>query len=252
MFFVKFLKKYFYVVWLLMPATLSFQLSSMQLEKPIVKKEAIILYSGGLDSSAVVAKLADSGYTRLHLLTCDNGAQDHIDYSQIKLEDFKRQFTMTDFIHVICPVKYLFKELALRDIEEDIPTYKTNLLCVGCKMAMHAEAMVYALKNNIHVVADGFAKRQEGFPEQDSSFLEKMRRIYGQYGLQNESPLYEIAKSKQEVKKILFRYNLSTKSIEPGCLFGDTFSKASTESVKAYFEKKTPMMCKYIDECIKK
>ena len=164
--------------------------------------------------------------------------------------DFKKEFPRTNFEHVILEVRYLFKELALHDIEDDIKTYQTNLACVGCKMAMHAAAIVYASKNNVQLVADGFAKRQQDFPEQDEVFLEKIHAFYDKYRIKNESPLYEIVQSKKDVKKILFRYNLSTKSIEPGCLFGDTFSKASSANIKAYFEKKEPLMCRYVDECL--
>lgn len=207
-------------------------------EKPVA-----VLYSGGLDSSAVVATLASRGVRNIHLITIDNGAQDHIDYAKIKLEDFKRQFPSTIFTHVILTSRYLFKKVALVDIESDLKAYGTNLVCVGCKMAMHAMAIIYALQNKIDIVADGFAKRQEDFPEQDIAFIEEMINVYKRYNLHYDNPLYYKLTDKDAAKDILSSYNLSTKSVEPGCLFGGTFSRSKTENIRAYLLQKNS----YID-----
>jgi len=53
------------------------------------------------------------------------------------------------------------------------------------------------------------------------------------------------------VKDILFRYNLSTKSIEGECLFGDTFSTASSEVIRKYVMAKAPMLDMYVDGWLK-
>lgn len=214
------------------------------------KEKAVILYSGGLDSSAVVAKFAAHGAKELHLILCDNGAQNHMDLAEVKLKEFRERFPETKFIFTVLKSSYLFKKIALKSLESDIENYKSNLLCVGCKMAMHANALLYAKEHGISVVADGFAKRQEDFPEQDVSFLEEMRFLYARHNVLYESPLYYIASSKNAVKDILSRYDLSTKSIEGGCLFGDTFSKPSTENVRAYFKSKVADVDQYIKEAI--
>jgi 7-cyano-7-deazaguanine synthase in queuosine biosynthesis len=210
-------------------------------------QEVAILYSGGLDSSALVGWYATKRYDVIHLLTFDNGAQKNINLSKIKIHQFKKLFPKTIFHHHILSSSYLFKKIALHDIEDDIPRYKTNLICVGCKMSMHAHALLYAIEHNIKLVADGFAKRQEHFPEQDHVFHEIMQQIYLSYGVCYESPLYDIATDKATVKDLLSRYGISTKSIEPECLFGDTFSKAETESIQNYFFAKVGIMCEFIE-----
>ena len=106
----------------------------------------VVLYSGGLDSSAVAALLAAKGIKNIHLITCDNGAQDHLKYAEFKLDDFRQKFPETNFIHTYQESRYPFKKFALIDIESDIKKYTTNLVCVGCKLAMHGVAIVYALK----------------------------------------------------------------------------------------------------------
>jgi len=212
------------------------------------KKESVILYSGGLDSSAVAAVYGHRGYDTLHLLTFDNGAQSNTELSEVKLPLFQSRFPNTKFIHETLPVKYLFKRVALDSLEEDFREYSTNLVCVGCKMAMHAEAAVYALDKGIDELVDGFVERQDHFPEQDKLFVEEMKRFHEQYGITYENPLYHRIKSKEDVKSLLFRYNLPPKSIEPNCLFGGTFSPAKKKEIKAYFRKKRPLLEEYIQE----
>lgn len=213
-------------------------------------KEAIILYSGGLDSSAVAGLYGFKGYNRLHLLTFDNGCQSNIDLSKVKLFSIKDRFPDTQYIHKILSSKYPFKKIAIETLEEDFKDYSTNLVCVGCKMSMHTESVLYAIENNIGEVVDGFAKRQKEYPEQDKVFIEYMQRFYSKYNLIYSSPLYERVKTKNDVKDILIRFNLSTKSIEPDCLFGDSFSPASKKDIRKYFTVKKPMLDKYIEESL--
>lgn len=215
------------------------------------RKEIVILYSGGLDSSALVGMCGARNYDIVHLLTFDNGAMSNLGLSEVKLFEFRDKFPRTKFIHKIIPVKYLFKQLALIDIEDMILQYKTNLVCVGCKMAMHAHAVIYSLENNIETVIDGFVKRQSHFPEQDESFITEIKELYSKYGINYKNPLYDVVKEKRDVKNILSRYNLSTKSIEPECLFGDTFSKAEPDNICAYIKSKIKLMYKFIDDSLR-
>jgi len=215
------------------------------------KQEAIILYSGGLDSSAVAAVYGHRRYDTLHLLTFDNGTQSNIELAEVRIPSFGERFKNTNFIHETLSTKYLFKKIALNNITEDILKYETNLVCVGCKMAMHAEALVYALDNGIDEIVDGFAERQERFPEQDISFVNEMKRVHAKYGIEYKSPLYNRVKSKEDVKELLFMYDLSTKSIEPNCILGGTFSPAEKHKIRGYFKEKEKFIDDYISQHIK-
>ncbi len=215
------------------------------------RKEIVILYSGGLDSSALVGMCGARKYDIVHLLTFDNGAQSNLLMSKIKLDEFRRVFPKTTFLHKIISVRYLFKKISLIDIEDDILLYKTNLLCVGCKMSMHAFAVIYAIENKINMVIDGFVKRQSHFPEQDQSFIKEITKMYKKYGVIYKNPLYFIVKEKSDVKNILSRYNLSTKSIEPECLFGDTFSTSTSKNIRKYIRSKKKTMYEFINNILK-
>ena len=212
------------------------------------KQEVVVLYSGGLDSSAVVGYYAIKGYDTIHLLTFDNGAQKNLSLCNVKIDEFRSTFPKTHFIHSIKNSSYLFKKVALVDIESDFVKYKTNLICVGCKMAMHAMAIIYALENKIGMVADGYAKRQDDFPEQDISAIQEMKAIYSKFNIRYESPLYDVLKSKDATKDLLAKYGLSTKSIEGECLFGGTFSKGDSQSIAAYAKAKASIIVDFIKD----
>ena len=211
-------------------------------------REIVVLYSGGLDSSALAGMCGARKYNVVHLLTFDNGVQSNLELSMVKLDEFRREFPETNFIHKIISVRYLFKRVSLLDIEDSILTYRTNLVCIGCKMSMHAFALIYAKENGINLVVDGFAKRQSHFPEQDQSFIDEIRKLYTKYEIVYKNPLYDIAQGRKIVKGILSRYNLSTKSIEPECLFGDTFSTAESENIRSYIQSKMDMVDNFIRE----
>jgi len=211
------------------------------------RREVVVLYSGGLDSSALAGMYGAKGYNVVHLLTFCNGAHFNLEYAKIKVREFEKEFPNTEFRHSMIPIAYPFKKFSLCSLERDIEDYHTNLVCVGCKMAMHARAVLYALENNVSLVVDGFVARQSHFPEQDPSFIDEIHKLYAQYNITYENPLYYIVKTKDDVKDILFRYNLSTKSIEGECLFGDTFSTASSENIRRYVQAKAPLMNEYVD-----
>jgi 7-cyano-7-deazaguanine synthase in queuosine biosynthesis len=203
-----------------------------------MKKEAVILYSGGLDSSAVACIYADQGYNRLELLTFDNGTQGHLELSKVKIPELKKKFPDTEINHQILSSKYLFKKMTLEKIEEDSKKYSSNLLCVGCKISMHSEAIIYALNNGIYLIADGFAERQSEFPEQDISFIKEMKKFQNSFGINYECPLYHTVKNKSDVKDLLLMYDMSPKSIEPDCMMGGSFTQGKTEEIKDYVQDK--------------
>ena len=215
------------------------------------QREVIVLYSGGLDSTATAALYAHRDYTKVHLLTFDNGTQSYLELSEISVRYLQEKFKKTEFKHKILSSAYLFKKVAFKPLEEDSKKYSTNLVCIGCKMAMHAEGIVYALDKGLTEVADGFVRRQEGYPEQHMNFIKEMRKLYERFRIKYVSPLYSKIESKEDVKDLLFKFDLPPKSIEPSCLLGGTFSAAKAEEITAYFKEKEPLLEEYIEQHLK-
>lgn len=87
---------------------------------------------------------------------------------------------------------------------------------------MHVEAIIYCLKNDISVIADGSVKYQNDFPEQDSESLKVFRHLYSLYGIKYETILSEVSSAKQ-VKYELLDNGIPIQSLEDTCLFSNTF-----------------------------
>ena len=137
----------------------------------------------------------------------------------------------------------LFRKLALANIENDFAKYKTNMICLGCRLAMHIETIIYCMKNDIHTVADGSVKYQNDFPEQNDAALE----IYKKYGIEYKTLLAEVSSAK-DVKYRLLDNGISIQSMEDTCLFSNTFNKAEENSIKEFLNERLSICDTYIEE----
>ena len=200
------------------------------------KEEAVLLFSGGRDSSLAAVRLIEMGY-EIHLLTFDNGAIEGIARSNLRLSEFNEKIKKKIVTRKIINCKELFKKIALLDIEKDIESFKTNLVCMGCKMAMHTISLNYCLKNDIKVIADGYTYYQREWPEQMPKAIEEIRKFHSKYGIQYINPVYDI-KSKENAKEKLALHKLSVDSLEGKCIFGGTFSTPIETDVVEYIKTK--------------
>ena len=209
------------------------------------KRSVAVLFSGGIDSSLAVAKLAANGHG-VSLLTCDNGCLRDIERSRDRYDELRKKFSPNVLDHAILSSKAMFREIALKDIEKDILGYGTNLACMGCKLARHAEATVYLLRNGIDTLADGCVSYQSNWPEQIPEVIEHLKDFHRTYGQRYITPVYEM-KGVEEVIQELSDFGLSTMSFEGSCVFEDTFSTPNLMNVISYINRKLPLCREYIE-----
>jgi predicted subunit of tRNA(5-methylaminomethyl-2-thiouridylate) methyltransferase len=208
------------------------------------KKEAVLLFSGGRDSSLAAVRLIEMGY-EIHLLTFDNGAIEDIARSNLRLAEFNDEIKKNIITRKIINCKELFKKIALFGVEKDIKSFKTNLICMGCKMAMHTISVNYCLKNDIKVIADGYTYYQREWPEQMPKAIEEIRNFHSKYGIEYINPVYDI-KSKENAKERLALNELSVDSLEGKCVFGGTFSTPIETDVVEYIKAKIDICENYL------
>lgn len=206
-------------------------------------KKVAVLFSGGNDCSLVALKYLKNNY-KVDLLHFCHGANISNNLHRIRFEELERiaseRVNLIEISH-----KGMFRKLALQDIEEDFEKHKTSMICLGCRLAMHVDAIIYCLKNDISVVADGSVKYQSDFPEQDSESLKVFRQLYSQYGINYETILADVSSAK-EVKYELLDNGISIQSLEDTCLFSNTFSKASKKEILSYLDRKIPIAQQYL------
>ncbi|RLG13536.1 hypothetical protein DRN69_05405 [Candidatus Pacearchaeota archaeon] len=181
-----------------------------------------VLYSGGLDSVLACAKLLEDPINRLTLLFIDTGYLWYTDLAKIQYQKLKERFGESVKKLVILDIRRLTKEYVVEKLPSYILEYKFNPVCLACKFLMYSVAIAYCNKMNIRTLADGVSRRQNELPEQRSRIVKWFDTYAWKYGVKLIHPVYEF-ENKNEVKYELMKYDIPQKSVEPICLFGNSF-----------------------------
>ncbi|NQT26656.1 DUF523 domain-containing protein [candidate division KSB1 bacterium] len=208
-------------------------------------KKALVLFSGGRDSSVVAGLLAQKNFD-LDLLIFDNGASSKIDLIEYRINELKENFPLSKIKVTFENCSSLLKDIALIHIEDDIKKYGYNLICMGCKLAMLSQAVCYCIDNKINLIATGFVAYENEWPEQMPDVLPLLETMLKKYSIKFINPIYFV-ESKVEIKKILSKMGLSTNSLEPTCLFGDTAALPDPNTVVNYVNDKLILCYNYIE-----
>lgn len=207
-------------------------------------KTAAILFSGGLDSSLAVCDMIERGYN-VHLLHYDTGALISNNLISIRYNELKKTYDKCIVELYERNISGLFRRIALVSLEEDIKTYGVSLICVGCKLAMHVQCIIYCKNNGIKCVADGSAERQKRYGEQREVSLEFIKKLYQEYDIEYKNPIYNL--DKKEIKYGLFERGMTIQPLEDTCLFSNTFSIAEDKTIEKYLDSKK-LVCKKLVE----
>lgn len=212
-------------------------------------RECVVLFSGGRDSSLACLEMARKEFD-LHLLTFNNGAIMNINYSDYRYGELVKLMPNRIKSRLLLSSFGLFKEIALMNIEEDFKKYKTNMICLGCKLAMHVLSLVYCIKNDVKLITDGYTEYQKKYMEQSPEIINEVKKLHSEFGVEYLNPVYHV-RDKAEVKRRLLIAGMSPKSMEGTCLFGDTFSTPKSEAAIRYMKEKSEVCRSYINDYIK-
>lgn len=209
-----------------------------------MEKTCGILFSGGLDSSLAVCSMIEMGY-RTELLHYNQGALISNNLVSIRYDELKKVYA--DCIKGIhfANVSGLFRRIALVSLEEDIKKYNGSMVCVGCKLAMHIQSIIFCKRNSISCMADGSTERQKRYGEQREVAIKFIKDLYAEYEISYENPVYNL--DKKEIKYGLFDRGMTIQPLEDTCLFSNTFSIASDEAIEQYLYGKKDL-CKELVE----
>jgi len=207
-------------------------------------KRCAVLFSGGLDSSFAVCKMIEQGYD-VELLHFDQGALISNNLSEIRYNELINAYPKTNInIHSL-NTSGLFRKIALTTLENDILKYRVSLICVGCKLAMHIQSIIFCKNNGITVVADGSTERQKRYGEQREVAIEYIKKLYNEYDIEYLTPVYSF--EKKEIKYGLFDRGVTIQPLEDTCIFSNTFSIATDDVIEQCLEEKNEL-CKELIE----
>ncbi|HID96734.1 MAG TPA: hypothetical protein EYP57_00855 [Thermodesulfobacteriaceae bacterium] len=236
------------------------------------RQDLAILFSGGTDSLALYA-LAFHGRhpeisnpRNIHLLQMLNGMGRFPSFPENRFRTaekiLKAQIPETDTIpksvYVELDMGRLFQGLWLDNFEELMPEYGgKNLVCVACKLAMHARAIIYCVERYVPVLLAGYAAKQGYFPEQTPTFMKKVAELSAYFGITTKFPLFHEFDHETVTRHLLEDYGLpSTGGGERKCLFCQTLTTATEKETGDYLDDMVPRVATYIEHklegCIKK
>lgn len=209
-------------------------------------KKVAVLFTGGKDSSLVACRAAKS-YDEVHLLTANSGIGIGSNLTDIRVSELREAFPETTFIHKRIPTAALFREISIKNIEDDFDKWKVNLVLLGEKLAIHTVATQYCIENDISVMMDGSAKYQNDLAEQKMIAINLLTEFEQEHGIAFKTPIYDI-KDGETVKYELLKMGVTNKSLESVSIFGDSFSEPSDTMVNEYIKDKLPLCKKYLSD----
>lgn len=227
------------------------------------KQELAILFSGGTDSLALYA-LASAGHhpglarpVRIHLLHMLNGMGRFHDFprnryltaQKILIANAPDPENVVPAEMVELDMGRLFQGLWLDRYEEFMPRYNgKNLVCVACKLAMHARAIIYCTEHFVPHIVAGYAKRQGYYPEQTDVFMNKIAALSMQFGIKTTFPVYDEFDDQMVTRHVLEEFGLpSTGGGERKCLFCQTLTTAEEDDIGSYLDDMIPQVAQYIE-----
>ena len=230
--------------------------------------EITLLFSGGLDSTSAAIFLAER-YSKIHLVTYDHhyglyffGTTKKQARELIKRYPDKITFEMIN-------TKKIHELIAVNHMAEDYKKYKSGFIwCMGCKIAMHTQTIIYNLEFGIPYASDGSAAEQDKLVEQMKESVREIEDYYAEYGIEHTTPVYDM--TRDEKMQILKDHGLNLgmiimgnyMSTQPRCVGGhlyylpygflsDDYNHNENDVVR-YIREKKAMGKKYIDDYFKR
>jgi len=192
-------------------------------------KEISLLFSGGVDSTVAAINLSKK-YDLVHLLTFSNGyGHLYLGRAKKRFEELNKRFP-GKFIFFKTSVKDIFQKVTINHLKEDYGKYASGFIwCMGCKLSMHARAIIYNKEKNINQLADGSSYDTKEMVEQKPFTVSLIKTLYKEHGLEYLTPVYKIGREKKSrmLKKMGFFMGIPILDrylgIQPRCIPGELY-----------------------------
>jgi len=175
-----------------------------------LKKEAIIQFSGGIDS-LYTAYLLGQKYDKIHLLTFDKGYLHFgLNFSKPNINNLKKILGNEKVVFKVKEMKDLFKKMSVKNFFKNSKKYGNETSwCIPCRASMAIISIIYALENNIPDYTDG--ANWEQAPDQENllvtadnypGYLKLIKEFSNSYEVNYFSPVYKL-NTREERRKLL-------------------------------------------------
>ncbi|NUU66446.1 hypothetical protein HQN64_10030 [Enterobacteriaceae bacterium BIT-l23] len=207
----------------------------------LTPKTQLVMFTGGRDSTLAACYLMLQGIP-VHLWSGNSGCSLHRGILAHRVEELRNRFGDLVVGHTVADISGAFRSIAIEHLESDILKYRKNLVLLGEKMAIHAHLVDFCRRNDIDVINDGITHYQMEFPEQRLVAKEWLVDMMARFDITYHSPIYEFARSADDVKYRLLQLGISTKSLEGISIFADSFTTPDDDTILGYLNDKAPLM----------
>jgi predicted subunit of tRNA(5-methylaminomethyl-2-thiouridylate) methyltransferase len=176
----------------------------------IIKNEAAVMFSGGIDS-LLAAVLLLKEYDKVHLVTFDKGYLEFGVKNNIpNVDRLKKAFGEDRITHQVIDIKDLHKRISVSSFFKDRKDYNTEIRwCVGCRLSMNIGALIFSLENGLVGYADGSNREQipaeanlTGTAENFPSIVNGAKLFAQGYGAHFLTPTYEFGSRENRREKL--------------------------------------------------
>jgi len=168
-------------------------------------KTVAVLYSGGTDSTASAALLAES-FTRVDLLTYDRHGFHGAGNSARNFQRLARRFPDTEFRHQILETTPLARHITDHRRWRYALRYGffTLQACGFCALVNHVATIAYCLKHGVTDAADGITYDWPFFPGHMDKVIGLFRGLHRHFGITYHTPVigYDVDRPMRYIDKL--------------------------------------------------
>lgn len=155
--------------------------------------EAVVLYSGGSDSTLTASSAATKNmFDKIHLVTYDVPFALLEKNSRKNIPRLESKFPQIAFQHEILDLNDVLA--AVMKIRKWRMFFKYGLieasLCLQCRLAMHARTIIYCIDNKINHAFDGSNICMAVWVDQTTQGLQMVDQLYADFGISVEHPIF--------------------------------------------------------------
>lgn len=195
-----------------------------KLQQKRTKKDVLLMYSGGKDSTLAAIRLVQMGFN-VYFIHFDNGAMLDTDKPYLtwqtifsSLEDSQFPFKYAN-VNIQKQYQDFFKtweESHGNKLEDE--SIDSEIRCLACRSAMYKAAFKIAAQEGFHYIAEGARISQKFFIEQPT-MLEEYLKLAKKLGIELLFPVLKLSDDQEEIKELLSN-GFSSKTWESKCLLG--------------------------------
>jgi len=201
-----------------------------------MKKEVLLMYSGGLDSILSCIRLVSKGY-KVYLIHFDNGSSIGTENIQRGAQRLVIRFKdKVEFLGIASTAGKFVYYREMTDIENLNAAELNNKYgkismsqyrCLLCRMAMYTYTVALARKMNINYIAEG-ARKSQLFAIEQEALLNEFKIFCNKYNIELLTPVFEVEDDYEKENEI-YMWDVDATPYEAKCLLGYPMSRKLTE-----------------------